>query len=55
MKEHRCPQCNTLLFKYDDSQISDESKVLIETRHRCGFEHYKKVKVNDVKVIEKTK
>ena len=50
MKEHRCPKCNKLLFKYSDDVKIDIGKVEIETQHHCRAEENKKVK--DIKTIE---
>ena len=50
MKEHRCPKCNKLLFKYSDDADIKDGKVEIETQHHCRSEDNTKVK--DVKTIE---
>ena len=49
MKEHRCPKCNKLLFKYTDDVKIDIGKVEIETQHHCRADDNKKVK--DIKVF----
>ena len=50
MKEHRCPKCNKLLFKYQSDADIVHGKVEIETQHHCRAEENKKVK--DIKTIE---
>ena len=50
MKEHRCPKCNKLLFKYSDSAVIKIGKIEIETQHHCRTED--KAKVKDIKTIE---
>ena len=48
MKEHRCPKCNKLLFKYTDDM--SQGKLEVETQHHCRSEDNTKVK--DIKVFD---
>jgi phage FluMu protein Com len=50
MKEHRCPKCNKLLFKYSDDGEVTQGKIEIETQHHCKSED--KAKVKDVKTFD---
>ena len=50
MKEHRCPKCNKLLFKYTENYDIAQGKIEIETQHHCRSEDNTKVK--DVKVFD---
>lgn len=47
MKEHRCPKCNKLLFKYSDDAVIKFGKIEIETQHHCRVEG----KSKDIKTI----
>ena len=50
MKEHRCPKCGKLLFKYSDEVVIKDGKVEIETQHNCRNENNAKEK--NTKTIE---
>ena len=50
MKEHRCPKCNKLLFKYTENYDFAQGNIEVETQHHCRSEDNTKVK--DIKVFK---